>query len=183
MKRSASKDIDISESTNEELRNIRKALRKRELWSVELDKLRLKIPDNMLKEFGKIVDFKPAIHVASFILMIVMTHAPEYIERRGIIHKNSLPDGCLRIDIEVNTADGTKHGYYGKYSMKYSDMIKIQFSKLIGNTYHDILTMSKLDYSIRTDDTSGEWHVTEVAPPFTSDMIEFWKTIFNNIGF
>lgn len=45
-------------------------------------------------------------------------------------HKNQLPDGCLRIDIEAKTQDGAKHGYCGKYSLRYSDLAKIEFRAL-----------------------------------------------------
>lgn len=158
-------DIDFSETTSKDLKEIRKLLRRREreIWESKLTKLIL--PDFIVKPFGHLADFKFELHVASFTVMFVLSDAPDFYEEHGFTHKNQLPDGCLRIDIEAKTQDGTKHGYCGKYSLRYSDLAKIEFRALDKYSYRDVLTMCKLDYSIHTsihtEEAPDRWIVTK----------------------
>jgi hypothetical protein len=193
MKRSRENNQIIEISNSKTIKELRKFLRQKEkeIWNEKLSNL--KIPEFVIAPFGHIADFDFELHVASFKIFIVLSKEPDYITKNGFLQKNKLPDGCLRIDIEAKTQDGTKHGYGGFYSLIYSDLAKIEFMLLEKTSYRKVLTMCKLDYSIHTDNPPDEWIIDKIKSDnplqietlslFTEEIIEYWKTLLDDLIF
>jgi len=162
-----------------DLNKQRVLLRKREneLWDEKFDEHI--IPEEMFLLFGKCMSFDKTINIGSFEICIVLSDEPIYIFKNGFEQKNILPDGCLRIQIECNTADGVKRGFYGRYSMKYADLVQLRFEKLEKNAYNKILTMSKLDYSVYDEKGDNSWVVEKHKDIISDEIIQKWKDIFD----